>query len=171
VITSISTPEPEEVLETTDVVIRGSPAAAEPTKKNKKRKSDGLEDVRERAGKISDAQIKKYWKAEEDSRLAPRSTFPSPESNPPLTSFLLVHQETVALPEKILRHFDLSSQYGPCIGIQRLRRWERASRLGLDPPIEVLAVLLKEEAKGDQRDAGRIAYIDELGGGKKVLVD
>jgi hypothetical protein len=36
----------------------------------------------------------------------------------------------------------------------------------------VLAVLLKEEAKGDKRDAGQIAYIDELGGGKRVfLVD
>jgi hypothetical protein len=36
----------------------------------------------------------------------------------------------------------------------------------------VLAVLLKEEAKGDKRDAGRIAYIDELGGGKRgILVD
>jgi hypothetical protein len=42
--------------------------------------------------------------------------------------------------------------------------------LELDPPIEVLAVLLKEEAKsekGEERDAGKIAYIDELGGGGK----
>lgn len=75
------------------------------------------------------------------------------------------------LHEKILRHFDLSSQYGPCIGIARLNRWLRASRLDLNPPIEVLAVLLREEAKGDKRDAGRIAYIDELGGGKGLLRD
>ena len=29
-----------------------------------------------------------------------------------------------------------------------MRRWTRAQKLGLNPPIEVLAVLLKEEAKG-----------------------
>lgn len=29
-----------------------------------------------------------------------------------------------------------------------MKRWQRAERLGLNPPIEVLAVLLKEEAKG-----------------------
>ena len=43
--------------------------------------------------------------------------------------------------------------------------------MGMEPPIEVLAVLLREEAKGDKRDAGSIAYIDELSGGKRVLVD
>jgi DNA polymerase delta subunit 4 len=31
------------------------------------------------------------------------------------------------------------------MGIDRTRRWKRANSLGLDPPIEVLAVLLKEE--------------------------
>ncbi len=29
-----------------------------------------------------------------------------------------------------------------------MKRWQRAERLGLNPPIEVLAVLLKEERKG-----------------------
>lgn len=37
----------------------------------------------------------------------------------------------------------------PCIGMSRLKRWQRAHRLGLKPPIEVLAVLLQEEAKGN----------------------
>lgn len=37
----------------------------------------------------------------------------------------------------------------PCIGMTRLKRWQRAERLGLNPPIEVLAVLLKEENKDD----------------------
>lgn len=35
----------------------------------------------------------------------------------------------------------------PCIGLTRLKRWQRADRLGLNPPVEVLAVLLKEEEK------------------------
>lgn len=29
-----------------------------------------------------------------------------------------------------------------------MKRWQRADRLGLNPPIEVLAVLLKEEGNG-----------------------
>jgi len=48
----------------------------------------------------------------------------------------------------------------PCIGITRLKRWQRAQRLGLDPPVEVLAVLLKEEAKGNT--AIEKAHMDEL---------
>jgi len=48
----------------------------------------------------------------------------------------------------------------PCIGIARMKRWQRAQRLGLNPPVEVLAVLLKEEGKGN---AGiERAHMDEL---------
>ncbi|KAK1983021.1 DNA polymerase delta [Colletotrichum cereale] len=95
-----------------------------------------------RAEKISDAQINKYWKAVEAQRIAPR-----------------VHQKDVSLSEKVLRYFDVSSQYGPCIGLQRMKRWQRAERLGLNPPIEVLAVLLKEEQKGNSLER---AHMDEL---------
>ena len=62
--------------------------------------------------------------------------------------------------QKILRHFDLSSQYGPCIGIPRLRRWKRAEKLGLKPPIEVLSMLLKEQDR--EGDKVQRAYVDEL---------
>ncbi|KAI9809770.1 MAG: UV-damage endonuclease [Sarcosagium campestre] len=86
------------------------------------------------AKKISDAQLKRYWKRMEDERKAPR-----------------VHQQDLNVNEKILRLFDLSSQYGPCIGIARLKRWNRAYNLGLNPPKEVLAILLKEEAKGNPK--------------------
>ncbi len=33
--------------------------------------------------------------------------------------------------------FDLSYEYGPCVGVTRLERWERALALGLNPPAEV----------------------------------
>ena len=44
----------------------------------------------------------------------------------------------------------------------------RANRLGLNPPIEVLAVLVKEEERGNKTGAGR-AYLDELMGSKTGL--
>lgn len=52
-------------------------------------------EVQARAENTSDAQLKRYWKGVEDARLARR-----------------VHQEDLGLPEKVLRYFDVSSQYG-----------------------------------------------------------
>lgn len=48
-----------------------------------------------------------------------------------------------------------------------MKRWVRADKLGLEPPIEVLAVLLKEEGRGN----GKIerAYVDELMSSKFVI--
>ena len=48
----------------------------------------------------------------------------------------------------------------PCIGIARLKRWKRANLLGLKPPIEVLAVLLKNVDAGDTNS--QRAHVDEL---------
>lgn len=58
----------------------------------------------------------------------------------------------------------MSSQYGPFTGVTRVERWVRAKRLGLDPPIEVLAVALMMEDKKGGGDMGRDcrkAYVDE----------
>ncbi|KAI5299369.1 hypothetical protein KEM55_002241 [Ascosphaera atra] len=99
-------------------------------------------DADRKAEAISEAQIKSYWREIETSRLAPQ-----------------IHQEGVDMYEKILRHFDLSQQYGPCVGIARIKRWRRAERFKLSPPIEVLAVLLRLDAKGQPRQR---AYLDEL---------
>lgn len=41
-----------------------------------------------------------------------------------------------------------------------MKRWQRAERLGLSPPIEVLAILLKEENKGTK--GIEAAHIDEI---------
>ncbi|KAL8365298.1 hypothetical protein RB595_004214 [Gaeumannomyces hyphopodioides] len=92
------------------------------------------------AEQVSDAQVGRYWRSLESQRLAPR-----------------VHQGDLGVDEKVLRYFDVSSQYGPCIGISRIRRWNRAEKLGLRPPIEVLAVLLKEE-----KGAASRAHMDEI---------
>lgn len=42
----------------------------------------------------------------------------------------------------------------------RIKRWQRAQKLGLNPPIEVLAVLLKEESKGNK--GIERAHMDEI---------
>ena len=48
-----------------------------------------------KASKVTDAQIKRYWRDRENERKAPR-----------------VHQETLSVEEKVLRYWDMSSQYG-----------------------------------------------------------
>ncbi|KAK4204742.1 DNA polymerase delta, subunit 4-domain-containing protein [Triangularia verruculosa] len=95
-----------------------------------------------KASKVSQAAINRYWKGIEDSRLEK-----------------VVHRKHtsgLSTGEKVLRYWDVSSQFGPCVGMTRLRRWQRAERLGLNPPIEVLAVIVKE-GRGEER-----AHLDEL---------
>lgn len=53
------------------------------------------------------------------------------------SSQILVHGGNESKFITILRTFDLSSEYGPCVGVSRLERWERAKDMGLDPPQEV----------------------------------
>ncbi|KAI1632444.1 DNA polymerase delta, subunit 4-domain-containing protein [Biscogniauxia mediterranea] len=96
-----------------------------------------------RARKVTARQIDQYWRRLERDRLTRR-----------------VHQEGLSLAEKVLRYWDVSSQYGPCVGISRMKRWQRADRLGLNPPVEVLAVLMKENNKGTQGIAN--AHMDEI---------
>ncbi|XP_071415321.1 DNA polymerase delta subunit 4 [Pithys albifrons albifrons] len=52
----------------------------------------------------------------------------------------------------MLRRFDLSWEYGPCTGITRLQRWERAQALGLSPPGPVRDALL------EHRDDPNVTY-------------
>ena len=59
--------------------------------------------------------------------------------------------------------FSLLTRFGeqPCTGIARLKRWKRAQRLHLNPPIEVLAVLLQEQ-EGKDKVAVQRSHVDEL---------
>ncbi|KAG0048497.1 hypothetical protein BGZ83_006560 [Gryganskiella cystojenkinii] len=52
-----------------------------------------------------------------------------------------IHQDDTSANEKVLRQFDLSSKYGPCLGLTRLERWERAAMLDLNPPKNVKELL------------------------------
>lgn len=48
-----------------------------------------------------------------------------------------------------------------------MKRWVRANKLGLNPPVEVLAVLLKEENKGNTQIER--AHVDELLSSKFIV--
>eukprot|EP00245_Coleochaete_scutata_P005131 TRINITY_DN1844_c0_g2_i1.p2 TRINITY_DN1844_c0_g2~~TRINITY_DN1844_c0_g2_i1.p2 ORF type:complete len:127 (-),score=38.20 TRINITY_DN1844_c0_g2_i1:256-636(-) len=50
--------------------------------------------------------------------------------------------------ELVLREFDLEAKFGPCLGMTRMERWQRAHRLGLSPPQVVHDFL--EHAGGSQ---------------------
>ncbi|KAH9057458.1 DNA polymerase delta, subunit 4-domain-containing protein [Lactarius vividus] len=66
-----------------------------------------------------------------------------------------VHAKDQSPVHHILRIFDLSYEYGPCVGVTRMERWERASALGLDPPVEespaVREILMTKEGSEDAR--------------------
>lgn len=52
----------------------------------------------EKAKKVTDAQIKRFWKERENERISRR-----------------VHQEDLSVEEKVLRFWDMSSQFGVCL--------------------------------------------------------
>ena len=43
--------------------------------------------------------------------------------------------------EARLREWDMSSRFGPCMSMTRLERWNRASKLELDPPVFIRNVM------------------------------
>jgi len=56
-----------------------------------------------------------------------------------------VHKESQSTVHTIMRNFDLTPKFGPCVGISRLDRYRRAEKMGLKPPVEVLRVLETED--------------------------
>jgi len=74
----------------------------------------------------------------------------------------LIHRESQTKTHEILRVFDLSYQYGPCVGVTRLERWERAKVLGLNPPTEVKEILLSKEGLEDSALKQCVFYEEEV---------
>ncbi|KAI0730457.1 DNA polymerase delta, subunit 4-domain-containing protein [Earliella scabrosa] len=109
----------------------------------KKRRLTPLEDIEddektEREREPLDPSDKRWRKAYGDARREMGDIEP-------------VHAKGQKMVDHILRVFDLSYQYGPCVGISRLQRWERAEALGLNPPPEVKAILMTKEGDTDER--------------------
>lgn len=51
--------------------------------------------------------------------------------------FLESIETEVCEEERLLKEFDMNMKYGPCSGMKRLERWERAVKMGLNPPTEI----------------------------------
>ncbi|XP_010549000.1 PREDICTED: uncharacterized protein LOC104820303 [Tarenaya hassleriana] len=58
--------------------------------------------------------------------------------------------------EEILRQFDMNMAYGPCLGMTRQARWERARRLGMNPPNEIESLLKNEKVQQECLWNGRV---------------
>jgi DNA polymerase delta subunit 4 len=56
--------------------------------------------------------------------------------------------------EEQLRQFDMDMKFGPCIGVTRLQRWERASSMGLQPPPHVRDLLLRTSSTKTRGSVG-----------------
>ncbi|KAM9278344.1 DNA polymerase delta subunit 4 [Morus bassanus] len=70
-----------------------------------------------------------------------------PRASPPAEEPPLPPPDPALL--EMLRRFDLAWEYGPCTGITRLQRWERAQALGLSPPSPVRDALLEHQDNPD----------------------
>jgi len=94
----LSTPEPDTKEIEPEAQI-SSPRSLAIRKQAPAPQAEGSE-IEQKGAKIPDTQLRKYWIGKEEERIAPR-----------------VHQQGLSVNEKILRHFDLSSQYGVCVTI------------------------------------------------------
>ncbi|KAK3490217.1 DNA polymerase delta, subunit 4-domain-containing protein [Neurospora hispaniola] len=118
----------------------------EEPKKQEKEDGPKRSEIELCALEIPQSAIDAYWNKIDSARMA--------------STVHKKHTQDLTTGEKVLRYFDVSSHYGPCIGITRLKRWQRAEKLGLNPPLEVLAILLKE-GEGENKASER-AHMDEL---------
>ncbi|KAF9494888.1 hypothetical protein BDN71DRAFT_1448275 [Pleurotus eryngii] len=73
-----------------------------------------------------------------------------------------IHAENETAIHHILRVFDLSYEYGPCVGVPRIQRWERANKMGLNPPQEVYEILTNKEYMDKDEYSQSVFYGEEI---------
>ncbi|RDB15369.1 DNA polymerase delta subunit 4 [Hypsizygus marmoreus] len=71
-----------------------------------------------------------------------------------------IHAEGQNKVHEILRVFDMSYEYGPCVGVSRLERWERAAALGLNPPKEIREILETKEGHEKTEYSQSVLYTE-----------
>ncbi|KAK8967465.1 hypothetical protein KSP40_PGU007555 [Platanthera guangdongensis] len=101
--------------------------------------------------------INRFYKERKKSSVAkPSPSFKDKKSvgSPTATVGALIPSEDDGSEDR-LRQFDLDWRYGPCIGMTRMERWNRATEMGLQPPTDVKHLLLRSKS-GDERAASEI---------------
>ncbi|KAM0041676.1 putative DNA polymerase delta, subunit 4 [Helianthus debilis subsp. tardiflorus] len=93
--------------------------------------------------KKKNAGISKPSSTKSKSKSKNAASFGASVAQPPA---LVAHgsldlQENRDANEEVLRQFDMNMMYGPCVGMKRIDRWNRASSLGLSPPDDVYRLL------------------------------
>lgn len=73
-----------------------------------------------------------------------------------IDDFLMDCEDDYDGSEEVLRQFDMNMAYGPCVGMTRIARWERASKLGMNPPSDVERLLRAGKVGGDSLWDGRV---------------
>lgn len=68
---------------------------------------------------------------------------------PPSKSVHIDHENRI---QQILRVFDLDPNYGPCMGMSRLERWQRAKDLDLNPPQEIHDILTTRQGVKEHKE-------------------
>lgn len=74
---------------------------------------------------------------------------------PPSKSVHIDHENRI---QQILRVFDLDPNYGPCMGMSRLERWQRAKQLDLDPPQEIHDILTTKQGVKEYKENVFVAH-------------
>lgn len=81
-----------------------------------------------------------YKVVKKERRGSKRQKSPTPPP-PPQDAENEIYEEEL----QKLKQFDLDWRFGPCTGISRLQRWERAKLHGLNPPEEIRELLLQSQ--------------------------
>lgn len=68
---------------------------------------------------------------------------------PPSKAIHIDHENRI---QQILRVFDLDPNYGPCMGMSRLERWQRAKDLQLHPPQEIHDILITRQGGNEYKE-------------------
>jgi DNA polymerase delta subunit 4 len=110
-----------EILKTEDPIIAEPSRVisdAEAVEQAKVEPSKPKSEAERLAEKVTDTQIKRYWRGREAERTVERGKVPylrrliTWNERTYANSFPTVHQEGLSIEEKVLRYFDVSSQYG-----------------------------------------------------------
>ncbi|CAL0324501.1 unnamed protein product [Lupinus luteus] len=105
------------------------------------------------------SNMKGFYRQKKNTNTANKSSKSS--NKPPIHDVALspstaAHGDVYNENETMLREFDMNMAYGPCVGMSRKERLERAQKLGLNPPIEIKKLLENEKVQSQSLWDSRI---------------